>query len=432
MHTPRIFMFTMVLALATAIGHPPAATAQNAEPVDSIVALVEEDVILRSELEAAIDGIAEQIRSQGGGLPPRNLLEKQMLERLITRKLQVQRALQTGIRISDSDIDQALVNIARQNGLSLDQLRQIIEDGGEDFAEFRSNLGDELMTERLQQRVVSSMDPVSDTEVDILLTSEDFAGDEYDLSQILVLVPDGATPQVIAEKRSTIEDIHLKLAGGMDFAQAAISYSESQDALEGGHVGWRDLNSMPREFADAVRDLQPGQFTQPIRSPAGLHIVQLNDRRERSQVMAEEYRANHILITPNELVTPRDAMEEIRDLREQIEDGEDFAELARERSDDTTSANLGGDMGWFQPRQFGERFMVTLENLEDGEVSEPFQTQEGWHILQRTGYRETDVTEQAMRNQARQTIMQRRAESEIESFVRQLREEAFVDVRLPG
>ncbi|MEJ2535121.1 MAG: peptidylprolyl isomerase [Gammaproteobacteria bacterium] len=429
-----------VLAALAAVPAQPA-RAQVTEPIDSIVALVEEDVILlalveedvilRSELDQAIKSIVERIRSQGGNLPPQDLLEKQVLERLVVRKLQVQRAMRTGIRVSDSDIDQALLNLARQNNITVTQLREVIESDGEDFAEFRRSIGEEIMSERLRQRVVSSMEPVSETEIDIMLASEDFSGGEYDVSHIMVAVPDGATPQQVQEAEEKITGIRTQLDDGLDFTSAAISFSESQDALEGGKLGWRDLNSVPREFADAIRDLEPGQYTQPIRSPAGFHIVRVNDYRDRQRVMAEEYRANHIMITPNELVTQREAMEQIRELREQIEDGALFAELARQYSDDTTSANLGGDMGWFSLEQFGPRFQAMVEGLEDGELSEPFQTEAGWHLVQRTGYRETDVTEQAMRNMARQTIMQRRADSEIEGFLRQLREEAFVELRLP-
>lgn len=429
---PRAGLASLAALMLIAFLPQPRAQAQNLVPIDSIVALVEEDVITRTELDNAIQGIVERIRAQGGGLPPQDLLEKQVLERLVVRKLQVQRALRTGIRVSDSDIDQALMSVAEQNGISVTQLRTVLESEGEDFSEFRRNIGEEIMTERLRQRVVSSMDPVSDTEIDILLSTEDFSGGEYDISHIMIIVPNGASPQQVQEAQAKIDNIYRQLEDGQDFSSAAISFSESQDALEGGRIGWRDLNSMPREFADAISGMQPGQFSQPVRSPGGLHVVMVNDYRDRQQVLAEEFRANHIMIAPNELVSQRDAMEQIRDLREQLENGADFAALAREHSDDTTSANLGGDMGWFPPQQMGDRFAVMLEGLEDGQISEPFQTTGGWHIIQRTGFRETDVTDQAMRNMARQTIMNRRAESEVESFLRQLREEAFVELRLPS
>lgn len=430
----RIFTAACLLPalLVAGLSGPAApAMAQSAtEKVDEIVALVEEDIILRSELDSAIKSIVERIRTQGGGLPPQDLLEKQVLERLIVRKLQVQRAQRTGIRVSDADIDQAMVNLAEQNGITVNQMRQVLESDGEDFAEFRINIGEEIMTERLRQRVISGMTPVSDTEIEILLASEDFSGGEYDISHIQISLPDGATPRQIEDASEKVNQIHSQLDEGMDFASAAISFSQAQDALEGGHVGWRDLNSVPREFADAMRNLRAGQYSVPIRSQAGFHIIRVNDYREQRQIVVDEYRANHILVEINELVTARAAMEEARALHDRLVAGEEFATVARESSDDPSSANIGGDMGWFAPNTFGERFQAMLEGLQDGEISEPFQSQAGWHIVQRTGFRKTDVTEEAMRNMARQTILQRRADSEIEGYLRQLREEAFVDIRL--
>ena len=404
--------------------------AQETSEIDSIVALVEQDVILRSELDTAIKGIVDRIRAQGGNLPPQDLLESQVLERLIIRKLQVQRAYQTGIRVSDADIDAAITSLADQNGLSVMQMRQVIETDGEDFAEFRRNIGDEMMSERLRQRVVNSMDPISDTEVDILLASDEFSGGEYDISHIMLNLPEGATPAIIQETSDRIDEIYGELEGGMDFASAAISYSQSQEALEGGKVGWRDLNSVPRSFADAIQNLRAGQYTVPIRSPAGFHIIKVNDYRERSVVMAREHHARHILVETNELVSPRDAMEKIKDLRAEIIAGADFAEVARANSDDTSSANIGGDMGWFQENAYGERVEQTLAGLEEGEISEPFQSQVGWHIIQKLGFREVDVTEAAIRNRARESIRQSKADAEIERYLKQIREEAFVELRL--
>jgi peptidyl-prolyl cis-trans isomerase SurA len=349
------------------------------QPLDSIVALVDEDVILRSELDLAMEGIVERIRASGDAMPPRDLLEKQVLERLIVRELQVQRALQTGIRVSDADIDQALVGLAQQNGITVQQMRQVIESDGEDFAEFRRNIGEELMTDRLRQRIVGSMPPITDTEVDILLASEDVSGGEYNISHIMLSLPEGATPAQIRVGQQKADEIYQKLQDGLDFASAAISYSDSQEALEGGEVGWRDLNSIPRFFADAVRDLGPGDFTQPIRSPGGFHLVKVNDYREQRQVVIKEYKARHIMIETNELVTPRVAMEEITNIKEQLSDGTDFAELAKEYSDDPTSANLGGDMGWFPPEAYGERVYQTLIGLKVGEISEPNGSYRGSH-----------------------------------------------------
>ena len=436
-YSARLTRRLAAVALLAATLLPQAASAQpltdNAnEDIDSIVALVDEDIILRSELDQAIAGIVQQIRARGEAMPPMHLLEGQVLERLIMTELQVQRAMQTGIRISDADIDQYLVNIAQSNNITVQRMRQTIEADGMEFAEFRRNIGEQMMTERLQQRIVNSMDPITDTEVDILLASQDESGGEYNVSQILVLVPDGSTPQQIGEAEAKANDIHRRLVEGLEFSSAAISYSEGQEALQGGLVGWRDLNSVPAFFADAIKDLKTGEFTEPIRSPAGFHIVKVNDYREERQVVIKEYNSRHIMIEINELVSPRLAMEQIVEIQEKLEAGEDFGELAKEYSDDTSSANIGGDMGWFPPEAYGERVYHTLTALEPGEVSQPFQSEGGWHIIELLGTRETDRTEEAIRAEAREKIMRQKANQEIQKVLRQFRDESYVEIRLPG
>ncbi len=424
---PKIWLVCILLAIAI-LSSP--VQAQKTTKIDSIVALIDDDVILRSELDLAIKGIVDRIRQQGGDLPPQHLLEKQVLERLIIRRLQLQRAFQTGIRISDADIDESLMMLAQQNNITIMQLRQVIEGDGEDFVEFRQNIGEEMMTERLRQRVINSMDPITDTEIEILLASDRFHGGEYNISHILITLPEGATPQQIAMQESKANNVHQQLEEGLDFASAAISYSASQEALEGGLVGWRDLNSVPVVFSEAIKNLRGGQFTVPIRSPAGFHIVKVNEYRDRSQVMATEFHARHIMIETNDLVGPRQAMDRIREIHTKITDGGDFETLARENSDDISSANLGGDMGWFSPQAYGERIEQTLFALDDGEISEPFQTETGWHIIERLGMREKDVTDESMRNAARGNLQQRKMDAEVEQFLQQMRDEAFVEIRL--
>jgi peptidyl-prolyl cis-trans isomerase SurA len=408
------------------------AYAQDIQKIDSIVALVDDDIILQSELDLAIKGIQDRIRQQGGDMPPQDLLQKQVLERLIVRRLQLQRAFQTGIRVSDSDVDQALVRLSEQNSLTLMQMRQVIEADGEDFSEFRQNIGEEMMTERLRQRVVNSMEPITDTEIEILLASDRFSAGEFNISHILISMPEGATPQTIALQESKANNIHEQLVEGLDFASAAISYSDSQEALEGGLVGWRDLNSVPVVFSDAIKNLRDGQFTTPIRSPAGYHIVKVNEYRDRSQVMATEFHARHIMVSINDLIGPREAMEQIRIIHTSLLNDGDFEALAKQYSDDVSSANIGGDMGWFQPQAFGERMGQTLEAMNDGDISEPFQTENGWHIVQLLAVREKDVTEDSLRNAARNNLRQQKTDIEIERFLQQLRDEAFVESRLPS
>lgn len=427
---PAVWLLCAALLASPAV--TTTAFAQTTSKLDSIVALVDDDVILRSELDIAIKGIVDRMRQQGAELPPQNLLEKQVLERLIIRRLQLLRAAQTGIRVSDSEIDQSLMMLADQNKLSLMQLRQLIEADGEDFTEFRQNIGEEMMTERLRQRVVNGMDPITETEIDILLASERFNSGEYNISHILIGLSEGATPQQIAAQEAKANNIYQQLQEGLDFASAAISYSDSQEALEGGLVGWRDLNTVPVAFSDSIKNMRAGQITVPIRSPAGFHIIKVNDYRERTQVMATEYHARHIMIETNDLVSPREAMERIRDIHKQLGEGADFAELAKKNSNDVASANLGGDMGWFMPQAFGERMEQTLAALQDGEISEPFQTETGWHILERLGKREKDVTVESIRNAARNNLQQQKMDIELERFLQQMRDEAFVEIRLEG
>jgi len=426
-----IFMVTVSL-LVPAGAFAQALASSNDGPIDSIVALVDEDVILRSELDLAVAGIVDRIKGAGEAMPPMNLLEGQVLERLIMRELQIQRAMQTGIRVSDADIDQALVTLSQQNNMTLQQMRQVIESDGEDFAEFRRNIGEELLTERLQQRIVASMEPITESEVDILLASEDQAGGEYNVSHIMIAIPDGSTPTQIQAAQLKADDIYQRLVNGLDFASAAISYSDGQEALEGGLVGWRDLNAVPAFFADAIRGLQPGDFTQPIRSPAGFHLIKVNGFREERQVVVKEYNARHIMIEVDELMTPRLAMDRIIEIKQKLGEGEDFAVLAKQFSDDTSSANLGGDMGWFPPEAYGERVYQTLISMKPGQVSEPFQTQGGWHVIELLDTREIDRTEEAIRAEAREQIMRSKAEQEVEKVLRQFRDEAFVETRLPG
>lgn len=406
------------------------ALAQERQSIDEIVAVVDDGVILRSELDTAIQNISAQFEARGDRLPPRSVLEEQVLDRLIINHIQIQRAEQTGIRVSDQEVDQALSRLAQQNQLSLPELRQAIERDGMSFDEFRNEIRDELTTSALRQRIVDSMDEVTDTEIDIMLESDRFEGDEYDLSQIVVQVPESAAPGDISRAEEKVADVHERLQNGLDFASAAVSYSEGPNALEGGAIGWRNLNALPRQVADALTDLDPGEFTQPLPIQGGRVILKVNDRRARSEIMVNEFQARHIVVQTSELVTQQDARRLIEDLHDQIEDGADFAELAREFSDDQRTSNIGGLMNWFPQGAYGETFQDVLESLDAGEVSRPFQSSAGWHLLKLEGQRETDRTVEAMRSQARDLIVQQKSDEEIDRVLRQMRDDAYIDIRL--
>lgn len=409
---------------------PVLAGAQTREPVDEIVALVEEDVILRSELNTAIDQITQQVRARGENLPPRHILEQQVLERLVLTRLEKQRAESTGIRISDADVDQALAEVANRNNLTLTQLRAALEAQGIDFSEFRQDMRAEILSSRLRQRIVDSMDDITSTEVDILLASEQFGGDEYHLSHIRIAVPESATPAQVKEAMERAEDIHRRLQEGLDFASAAITYSQAPDALEGGEVGWRNVNVLPRMIVDVIEPLQAGEFTRPLRTPGGILIIKVNDRRQPGDVIVREYRARHLMVETSELLPPDEAANLIQELHEQLLTGADFAELARRWSDDETTANIGGLLTWFPEGGYGPVIQRVCDSLEPGQISQPFQTAGAWHIIKLEDTREADRTEEYRRAEAREILRQQKSEEEIERFLRQMRDEAFVELRL--
>ncbi len=402
----------------------------GAQQIDRIVAIAEDAVILESELQMSIKGVLDQIAKRGGEKPPMDLLRKQALERMIMNKLQVQRAQETGIRVSESEVDQALTNVAAQNNITILQLRQALERDGFEFVDFRDELRDELIINRLRERVADSMPEITDTEIEIMLASDRVGGNQYDLSHILIAVPDGATPTQVSEAKKRIDEVYSKLQEGLEFAAAAISYSDAQDALEGGHIGLRNINTMPTIFSDAVEKLEPGEYTRPMRSPAGFHIMYLNDIQTQSQIIIDEAKIRHLMVATNDLVDSEQAYQRIVDLRDRWHRGDaSFEELAREYSDDTMTANLGGDMGWIQPAQYGERIQQIIESLDIGQACEPFQDESGWHVMLVEARRKSDVTDLALRNQARQILRQQKSEREYESFLRQLRDESYVEIR---
>jgi len=420
----------IALALSWALIVPAPASAQEYQKLDEIVAIVDEGVILRSELESTMQSVLGQIRARGERQPPPQVLEEQVLERLIMNEVQIQRAEQTGIRVTDQEIDRSLADVARQNGLSLIELRAAVESDGMEFNDFRQDVRDQLLTSKLNQRIVESMDPVTDTEVEMLLESDVLGNDEYHISQIVLQLPQSAKPADMREAEQRIKEIRRQVTDGMDFAEAAVNFSDAPDALDGGEVGWRNLNTMPRQIADRIRDLEAGEVSEPMLGNASVMLVKVNDRRPRGDVMVNEFKARHIMLEPSELLSPEDARKLIEDLHSRVKNGAEFSELAREFSDDRRTANLGGLMDWFPENAYGQTFQAVCNSLEPGEVSQPFQTADGWHLIMLEGEREADRTEEALRAQAREMIVQQRSQEEVERVLRQFRDEAYVEVLL--
>ena len=403
------------------------------EPLDRIVAVAEDDVILQSELDRAVASVLAQYQKNPQQLPPRDVLERQVLESLIMLRLQVARAKDTGIRISDADVDQAAQRVAANTKMELSQLRASLARDGMSYDDFRKSLREQLTVQHMQQRVVQGQANVSDAEVDILLASNSLKSGEVHLQHILVATPNGADAAQIQSAHDKAEKVKKEIDGGMDFTAAAIRYSSGQDALQGGDLGWRRYDEVPEAFAELVEGMQPGQVSQPLRGPSGFHIVKLIDRRADGKQVVTEFHARHILIKTGDLVSSDDALKTATDIHHRIVDGhEDFAAVAKHDSQDATTAGGGGDMGWFPVEQYGTRVAEVVSSLKDGEISAPFQTDVGWHVLQRLGTRQQDRTAETKREQAREIIRNRKAEEQYENFLRQLRSESYVEIRLPG
>jgi peptidyl-prolyl cis-trans isomerase SurA len=399
----------------------------NKESLDGIVAIAEDEVILQSDLDRAMANVLAQYRNNPQQLPPHNVLEQQVLQRLIMLRLQVQRAQSTGIRVSDADVDQAMQRVAENNKIDVRQLRASLEHDGVSFDDFRKTLREQLLVQRLQQRVVQNQVNVTDSELQILLASNSLKAGEVHLAHILIGVPEGADAAQIQAVREKAEGVKKQIEGGMDFTAAAIRFSSGQDALQGGDLGWRRYDEVPEAFANLVEGMQPGQVSQVVRGPSGFHIVKLVEQRSTGKQVVTEYHARHILRKVSELVSSEDAQKAINDIRHRIVDsGEDFAKAAKQSSEDAPSANSGGDLGWFPIDQYGTRVAEVVAGLKDNEVSQPFQTDAGWHIMELLGKREQDRTDDMMKQQAREVLRNRKAEEEFDDFLRQMRSEAYV------
>ena len=429
------FLASLLLALAIALpaqAQMLTSAAPANQPLDRIVAVVNDDVILQSELNEAVASVQQQYAGHTEQLPPMNVLQQQVLNRLVLMRLQVQKAQDQNIRVSDADIDQAIAGVAEQNKLTPDQLRAEVERSGASFASFRRQLGDQITVQRLHQSVVQDSVSVTDSEIDNLLSSPTYKAGEVHLAHIQISIPGGADAATIQASQTKADQAIAAIKGGMDFNAAAIRFSDASDALEGGDLGWRRMDEIPPAFADTIASMKPGEASPALRGPTGFHILKLIDQRQSSRKMVTELHARQILIKPSELVTPAQAEQKARDLYNRIVNKhEDFATLAKENSKDDTTANLGGDMGWFAPQAWGSTIAQQLAQLKDNEVSQPFQSEAGWHIVQRLGSRESDQTVQIERDQARQAIGTRKSEQVYDDYLRDLRSNAYVNILVP-
>lgn len=425
----RLTPFVFLLLL------PGLAPAQAPQLVDRIVAVVNKEVITFSELNAAVASAERQLRRQGTAVPARGVLERQILERLVLDKAQLQKARDTGIRVDDLQVDRAVQRIAENNKMTLADFRTTLERDNVPFDAWRQDLRDQILLSRLREREVEDKLQVNDSEIDLFL--EDLkanpARSEYNVSHILVRVPEGASPERIEEARARAQKALAEAREGGDFARVAANYSDAPDALEGGNLGWRQHERLPELFAAALAKMKPGEVTEPLRSPAGFHLVRLNDRRDGSGSAAPvtQTRARHILVRTSEVVSENEARRRLADLRERIVNGKaDFAELAKVHSDDTGSAARGGELDWIYPGDTVPDFERALQELKPGEISQPVKTPFGYHLIEVLERRASDVSQERRRLEARKVLRERKSEDAYQEWLRQLRDQAYVELRL--
>lgn len=425
----------LLVAVATvcAMQSVPAAD-RPAEPslLDRVLAVVNSEVITRLELDDQVKLAARELTRQGTTLPDRTMLEKQLLERMITTRVMAQHARETGVRVDEQQVDRALARIAEQNKFKPDELEQYLREEGIDIARYREDLRNDIIVARLREREVESRITVSEAEVDRFLKGQKAEGrnDEFNLLHILVTLPEAASPEQIQSRRSRAEEALARLRKGEDFKQVSATYSDAPNALQGGDLGWRPVGRLPTIFAQALGGMKPGDVSGVLRSPAGFHIIKLAEKRALSnQVLVEQVRARHILIRLSEIVGEQEARRRLDGMRRRIVSGADFAEIAKSQSEDASSAR-GGDLGWLSPGDTVPEFEQAMMALAPGEVSQPVRSPFGWHLIQVLERRKEDLTRERERQVARQSIRVRKGDEAFTDWVRQLRDRAFVEYRL--
>jgi peptidyl-prolyl cis-trans isomerase SurA len=401
--------------------------------LDRVAAVVNEGVVLQSELDEQVTMITRRLEKQQTQLPPANVLRQQILERLVIQEVQLQRAERAGIKVPDEVLNESLKDVAARNNMTLDQLPRALEAQGINYAAYRDSIRKEMTIQMLRQRDVLARIIVTPREIDHYLEKqqESRENSEFNVSHILLSLPEAASPGQLEEVQQRATDIVQRAREGEDFAQLAVSYSNSQTALEGGQLGWRKSAQLPTFIAELVSGMQTGQVSDPVRTPSGFHIIRLNDQRgAEEQVMINQVHVRHILMRTNELQDDETVRQKLTKLRERILAGEDFAGLAATTSEDTTSAAEGGDLDWQGPKTFVPDFERVIDGLEENEISEPFKTQYGWHIAQLLGRRVHDNTDEVRRQHAFNTLRESKADEETELWLRRLRDEAFIEYKM--
>jgi peptidyl-prolyl cis-trans isomerase SurA len=407
--------------------------ARKHQPLNRIVAVVNDDIILSSQLDEAITDIVRQLQEKGTPVPEQAVLVKQVLERLVMETLQLDLAKANGITVDDGMLNEEAQQLAAKSNLTLTEFREVLESQGYSYADFREKLRKELLIQQVRRQMVGSRITVNEQEIDNMLATLKASGQgdvEYHLAHILVAIPEGADEEKSAAAEKRAENILARLRSGASFTEIAIAESDAQTALEGGDIGWRSLGQMPSLFLEPVKSMQVGEVSDLIHSPGGYHIIKLLEKRGDERHIVAQTRARHILLKPDEINTDEQVRVRIEQLMIRLENGEDFEALARAHSQDPLSAARGGDLGWLSQGDTVPEFEEQMNRLEPGELSKPFKTQFGWHLVQVMERRNHDSTEEYERSKVRQLIRSRKYDEELLLWLRRLRDEAYVDYRI--
>lgn len=434
MHRNTLILTLLALVGFGAVERASAQSVDSSELLDKVVAIVNDGVVLQSELDAQYSAISDRLQESGQPAPPEAVLRDQVLERLIVNRLQLQRADRMGIRVSDAMLNNALAEVAQRNQIPFEQLPQVMAGQGLSYSLYREDMREQMVMEQLRQVEVFRRISVTEREIKQCLarSEESFgANAEFNLSYILIGVPAAATAVQFQEAEAEARDLYDRLQEGADFAALAIANSDSENGLEGGGIGWRRGDQIPTLFVDAVREIKDGEVAEPIRSSSGFYLIRLNETRGvtgRSEI--QQTRVRHILIAPNEILDDAAAQQKLEDIRERILGGEDFGDLAKLNSDDPGSGNQGGDLGWTTADIFVPEFTEVVESLEENVLSDVFRSRFGWHLLEVMGRRIYDNTDEVKRNECAMSLRNARVGEETELWLRRLRDEAFVEKRI--
>ena len=423
----------LLLAGALTVVCQPNVQAEEVVKLDRIVAIVDQTVVTEQELESRIATVTAQLKKQGTELPAENILRKQILERLITDTLQIQYAAQTGLKVDDNQLDKTIERIAEQNQMTLTEFSEALAKDGVSMRKFRSDIRNEITIARLREREVDGRVNVTESEIDNFLTSQAANTenqDEFEISHILIRTPEEGATEDVQKAKTKVDAAVKELNNGKSFAEVSASFSDAPNALEGGRLGWKSGTQMPALFLDALKTMQVGEVSQPLRSPNGFHVLKLTNKRGgNSPLVIQQTHSRHILIKLSEIMSEKEGKQKMDNIKERLDNGEKFEALARQYSEDSTASN-GGDLGWINPGDTVPQFEKAMNELKDNQISQPVRTQFGWHVIQVIERRSQDMSKEAARLKARQEIRAKKADEAYQDWIRELRDRAYVELRL--